>query len=104
MAIVNGLAQVVLDIEHYRTQQRDQREAAIREAADRQSIGIGRLRGHLPASAGIFGESAASAGAAPAQMTRGQAFDLLRAGGSRAAVSAEHLADFEVSRSALGWG
>lgn len=99
----SNLASVMGDIERFRTQQRNQREAAIREAADRQSVGIGRLRGVMPSNDGLFGASAAGAPAEPVPMSRGQAFDLLRAGGSRDGVSAEFLADFEVSKQALGW-
>ncbi|MDE2580221.1 MAG: hypothetical protein KGL52_01165 [Rhodospirillales bacterium] len=106
MAIISGLAEATRDIERWRAEQRNQREAAIREAAERQAGAIERLRSVMPSDDPIFGKRAAGAtqpvpGAA--ELTRQKVFAHLNAGRRRdelPAEAAEFVADWERSRSA----
>jgi hypothetical protein len=100
------LAEVVRDIERWRLEGREKREAAIREAQELQATGVARLRGAgvLPADDPLFrAVGATQPEPGGAELTRQKVFAHLNAGRRRDDLPAEaagYIADWERSRSA----
>jgi hypothetical protein len=103
IASTDPLAAVMRDVERYRTEQRNHREAGIREAAARQSATVGMLRG-----TGLFkSDDPLMRSAPPAALgenfSRGDVFKFIQEGGDRATLppeAAQFVRDYDASKSA----
>lgn len=104
-----ALARVMGDIETYRTQQRQVRDAAIRAQQQREE-GVASLRGHgIPDSDPLFATVAKAPAEAPdggsgdgGTMTRKQAFTRLQANSTATeGIPEEYVEDFK--RSSAAW-
>lgn len=101
------LAAVMTDIDVWRRREREGRESSIREQTERMERGAARLVGHLPPGDAVFGRPVVPvAEPEPAGLSRGAVFAHLRAGGDPAALPKEaepFVADYQMSKQALGW-
>ncbi len=78
------------NIETWRRREREGRESAIREQAERMERGAGRLVGHLPDGDGVFARPVVPvAEPEPVGLSRGAVFAFLKAGGDRDTLTAE---------------
>ena len=106
----------LLDLEMLRRVQRAERDLSIRAEADKQRIGIEKLRrtgvlkgddmlfhGHTDTSATTAASAPATTAEPDSAAARKAVFDALRSGASPDGLDTRFVADYQRSKEALGW-